>query len=87
MKEPLWRSVLCWGAVITFLTLPMLIFVLVFISTEFPWPHFEEHIGHYKFLAPFYQSVTALIFGLAGLNTFDRHATARNEAAQQKPNV
>jgi hypothetical protein len=87
MKEPLWRRVLCWGAVVTFLTLPLFVFVLVFISTEFTWAHFDEHISHYKFLAPFYQSVTALIFGLAGLNTFDRHAMARNEAAQQKPNV
>jgi hypothetical protein len=85
MKEPLWRSVLCWGAVITYLTLPLLTFVLVFISDEFSWPHFNEHLREYKFLTPYFESVTALIFGLAGLNTFDRHSI-RSEGSQ-KPNV
>ena len=85
MKEPLWRSVLCWGAVVTFLTLPLLLFVLVFLSGELGLAHFNQHLSDYRFLAPYFQSVTAVIFGLAGLNSFDRRTTTgRGEPQKQK---
>lgn len=70
--DPLWRQVLCWGAVLTFLTLPLVVFVLTVLSYEIEWLHFEQHLGEYKFLIGYFQTVTALVFGLAGLNTFDR---------------
>jgi hypothetical protein len=72
MKEPLWREVLCWGAVITFLTMPLLVFILHIISDEIPSFNFSQHISEYKFFVPFFQSITALVFALAGLNSFDR---------------
>jgi hypothetical protein len=72
MKEPLWREVLCWGTVITFLSAPLLVFILHVLSDEVPWLHFSEHIKEYGFLVPFFQTVTALVFGLAGLHSLDK---------------
>jgi len=77
-SEPRWRSVLCWGAVITFLTLPLLIFIMALASREFGWTEFEQHIREYKFLGAFYQSITAMTFGLSGLRSLDNYVTIRN---------
>jgi hypothetical protein len=68
-EEPLWKTVLCWGAVITFLTMPLFLFALHVVSNEVSWLHFREHLSEYKYLGTFFQTVTALVFGLAGLNT------------------
>ena len=66
---------------ITFLTLPLVILILALIlalgAHQFGWPNFHEQIKDYKFLSGFYQSVSALIFGLAGLNSFDRYSEAK----------
>lgn len=82
--EPQWRLVLCWGAVLTFLTAPLVIFILLLISQEGGWLHFNQHIGEYKWMAAFYQSVTGLVFGLAGLHSFDRFAETRNGGAKRE---
>lgn len=82
MNEPRWRTALCWGAVITFLTLPLLVFILHLISDEVTWFHFSEHLAEYKFLTPYFQTVTGLVLGLAGLNSFDKHSA--NSRGDQK---
>jgi ABC-type Fe3+ transport system permease subunit len=83
MNEPRWRTALCWGAVITFLTVPLLVFILHVVSDEVPSSfHFSQHLSEYKFLTPFFQSITALVFGLAGLNSFDKHSA--NLRTEQK---
>jgi hypothetical protein len=65
--------VLCWGAVVTFLTLPFVTFLLHVVSDEFPTSfHFSQHLQEYKFLVPYYQSITGLVFALAGLNSWDK---------------
>jgi hypothetical protein len=78
MSEPRWKVLLCWGTVLTFLTLPLTIFAMALASREFGWTEFEQHIKEYKFLGNFYQSITALVFGLAGLRTVDRYVETRN---------
>jgi hypothetical protein len=72
--EPLWRKILNWGTVITFFSAPLLIFGLQILSEEnwAPWFHFAKHLGEFKWLGNFYNSITALTFGLAGLNSWDR---------------
>src|ERR1700739_3349387 len=74
MAEPLWRRVLNWGTVITFFSAPLLIFCLQVLSEEnwAPWFNFAKHLGEFKWLGNFYNSITALTFGLAGLNSWDR---------------
>lgn len=79
MAEPRWRTLLCYGTVLTFLTLPLVILGLALASREF-----ETHIKEYKFLAPFYQSVTALAFGLSGLRSLDRFVETRGTNGNHK---
>jgi hypothetical protein len=76
MQEPKWRTCLCWGAVLTFFTVPMAgLFILM--MADF-WPNIRNHLAEYKFIGPFFQSVTALVFGLAGLNSTDRYLERKN---------
>ena len=84
MREPLWRSLLCWGATLTFLTLPLIIFIMALASREFGWTDFEQHIKEYKFLGNFYQSITALTFGLSGLRSLDKYVETKNGKSQSK---
>jgi hypothetical protein len=66
--EPLWRKALCWGSVGIFLLLPL----TIFSARLFQFPNIAETINNAPFLLPYFQSVTGLVFGLAGLNTVDR---------------
>ena len=73
MKDTRWRLVLCWGAVITFLLMPASLLVIGFLN-----PAFAEEIRSYKFLGKFFESVTALVFGLAGLRTVEKVVEKKN---------
>lgn len=83
INEPKWREVLCWGVVATFLTLPLVILALGILSHAFGW-NLTEHIRDFKFLGAYFQSVTALAFGLAGLNTADKFLVQKNGKSQHK---
>lgn len=78
MNEPLWRRVLCWGVVITYLTLPLLVMTLYIIGKETPDFHFEEYAKNLTFIKTFYETITALAFGLSGLHSFDRFIQLKN---------
>jgi hypothetical protein len=82
--EPRWRTALCWGAVLTFLTLPLIIFTMAIASREFGWTNFEQHIKEYKFLGSFYQSITALAFGLSGLRSLDRYVEVKQNGKKSE---
>lgn len=67
MKDTSWRLVLCWGTVLTFLTLPLIVLAIVL------WhPELADQMREYKFIVKFYESVTALVFGLSGLRSVDK---------------
>jgi hypothetical protein len=85
MEEPLWRKTLCWGAVILFLTLPLRILALRIVS-DFPGLRFAESINSAKYLVPYFQSLSALVFGLAGLNTWDRRLNGKSSEKEAKKN-
>ena len=64
-----------WGAVLTFLTLPLTLFSLQLWNWTHPgWievaPEKVEHLR--KFLSEFMRNVTILVFGLAGLRTWEQ---------------
>lgn len=65
---------LCWGSVITFFSMPIVVFGLQALSEEpwVRWSHFNEHLKEFGWLADVYKGITALVFGLAGLNSFDK---------------
>jgi hypothetical protein len=70
MNEPRWRTVLCWGATVFFLGVPLMVFALhelnMLQATEYRW------------LGQSYQSITALVFGLSGLRSFDHYVETKN---------
>jgi hypothetical protein len=71
MEEPAWRRVLCWGSVILFLSLPPTILILRLVSDSYHL-RWAESIESAKYVVPYFTSLTGLVFGLAGLNTWDR---------------
>ena len=76
MNEPKWRIVLCWGAVFTFFTVPIVGLTLLILSDTMP--SIRNHMSEYKFIGPFFQSVTALVFGLSGLRSLDKYVETKN---------
>jgi hypothetical protein len=74
--EPRWRTVLNWSAVIMFFSMPLVLFVMHLISIERGW-QVEERWAEFKGLGFVYQTITALVFGLAGLNSWDRRPVQR----------
>jgi hypothetical protein len=82
MKDPLWRLVLCWGAVFTFFTVPLVGISLLLLADRMP--EIRNHLSEYKFIGPFFQSVTALVFGLSGLRSFDKYVETKNGKSNDK---
>jgi hypothetical protein len=80
MEEPFWRKALCWGSVGIFLVLPL----VIFSARLFGVPNIAETVDASKFLLPYFQSITALVFGLAGLNTWDRRLAANGKQQPKK---
>jgi hypothetical protein len=78
-QEPRWRVVLNWSAVLAFFSIPLILFILQLLGDILPW-HIREHIPELKYLVSFYQSVTGLVFGLAGLNSMDKFIALKNGA-------
>jgi hypothetical protein len=71
LMEPRWRTMLNWVAVITFFTMPFVVFWLRFFSIQYHW-EIEKHWGEFKGLGSVFQTITALVFGLSGLRSFDK---------------
>jgi hypothetical protein len=84
-KEPRWRTTLCWGSVILYLTIPPIILMIRLLSDHFPDFHWAESLSQAKFMIPYFTSLTALVFGLAGLNTFDRKMGNGPPKSEEKP--
>jgi hypothetical protein len=79
MQEPLWKTVLCWGAVFAFFTVPITALGIIIF-----FPVIREHLENYKFVGAFFQSVTALVFGLSGLRSLDRYVETKNGNRKEK---
>jgi hypothetical protein len=75
--EPRWRTVLNWTAVATFFTMPFVVFWLRFFSIQYHW-EVEKHWGEFKGLGSVFQTITALVFGLSGLRSFDKAWEAKH---------
>jgi hypothetical protein len=72
MSEPLWKLVLNWGVVVTFLTLPMVVLCIQMYGRTHPnWMN-TDNPEHFKYLMEFQRNLTILVFGLAGLRTWEQ---------------
>lgn len=79
MREPLWKTVLNWGAVISFLMLPLVILTIqIYANTHPGWWQWadssataQQRHEHFRYLSDFLRNLTILVFGLAGLRTWE----------------
>ncbi len=69
--EPLWRVFLNWGTVIAFFAIPLTLFCVQFYARTHPGWFNEEHPEHFKYIADYQRNLTILVFGLAGLKTWE----------------
>jgi hypothetical protein len=65
--EPAWKTALNWGAVLVFFSLP----IVLFVTQLWIYPNLEEEKIHLDYLRNFMNNVTILVFGLAGLRTWE----------------
>jgi hypothetical protein len=78
-RDTRWRLFLCWGTVITFLLMPLSVLILALVN-----PAFAAQIKDWKFMPKFFESVTALVFGLSGLRSFDKYIETKNGGNNKK---
>jgi hypothetical protein len=70
--DPLWRIILYWGTVISFFTLPLLVFSIHLALIGYPGilqGNAPGHAGEFRYVFEFHRTLAALVFGLAGLHT------------------
>lgn len=72
-NEPQWRRILNWGCVIAFFAFPVIFFILQILAAEMPGFHFEEQTKYYTWTRDYFRLIALLVFGMAGLNSWDRH--------------
>ena len=75
MNEPLWKTVLNWGAVIVFFILPIgMLIVHVYALTHPGWvskPLSGKEEYDFNYLFSLQRDTTFLVIGLAGLKTWE----------------
>jgi hypothetical protein len=79
-KEPLWRTSLCWGLVITYFTAPLVFFIIHLNAS----PALEDRLLQSHFLRDFYLSITAMIVSLAGLHSFDKRQNGKSNGEEKQ---
>jgi len=85
--EPYWKLALNWGVVVTFLTLPLIIMIIQLYALSHPtWivdpTKYEKNFSH---LAEFQRNLAILIFGLAGLKSFENYVAQKNGTREKTP--
>lgn len=83
MKEPVWKTVLNWGTVLIFLAFP----IVLFITQLWVYPTLDQEKVHLDYLREFMRNITILIFGLAGLRTWETIRENGRKPPQQLKNV
>jgi hypothetical protein len=79
---------LYWGTVITFFTLPLLVFVIHLTLIGYPEVLRGNALGHegdFKYVFEFHRTLAALVFGLAGLHTGEIIATTKRVDRSETP--
>jgi hypothetical protein len=84
LKEPLWKTVLNWGAVITFLTLPLFVFAMQLYMRAHTGTFDSTKPEHFKYLFDFQRNITVLVFGLAGLRTWENITNGKRKSPNEQ---
>jgi hypothetical protein len=81
MRDPYWKIALNWGAVLVFFSLPFVIFV----TQLWVYPNLDQEKAHLDYLREWMRNVTLLVFGLAGLRTWEQMKRGAPPPAAEKP--
>jgi hypothetical protein len=85
-REEKWKTFLNWGAVIMFFSMPVAITILQLFALMFPrWLSQELPQTEFKYLYEFQRALAVLVFGLAGLRTWEHvSGNGNNKKKEEK---
>jgi len=85
--EPYWKLFLNWGVVITFLLLPLVIMTIQLYLLSHPdvIRNPETYRDHFKYLLEFQRNLAILVFGLAGLRTWEQIKNGKQPPTEKPP--
>jgi hypothetical protein len=84
MREEGWKTFLNWAAVIMFFGMPLLVMVIQLLALSFPTVLSKElPQAEFKYLYEFQRALAILVFGLAGLRTWEH---VSNNGKEKKKN-
>ena len=87
MKDEPWKTFLNWGAVVMFFGMPLLVMILQVAALMFPtWLSKELPQAEFKYLYEFQRALAILVFGLAGLRTWEVTHNGKNGKKHQNEN-
>ena len=87
MNEEGWKRFLNWGAVIMFFGMPLLVMTIQLLALSFPNVLSKElPQSEFKYLYEFQRALAILVFGLAGLRTWEHVANGKPKAKARPTN-
>jgi hypothetical protein len=85
-KEEPWKTFLNWGAVIMFFGMPLLVMAIQLLALAFPDVLAKElPQSEFKYLYEFQRALAILVFGLAGLRTWEHVSNGKKPNGEKKP--
>jgi len=79
MREEPWKTFLNWGAVVMFFAMPLIVLCIQLAALTFPnWLSQELPQTEFKYLYEFQRALAILVFGLAGLRTWEHVSNGKN---------
>jgi hypothetical protein len=83
-REESWKKFLNWGAVVMFFSMPLLVLIIQLTALTFPgWLSQELPQTEFKYLYEFQRALAVLVFGLAGLRTWE-HVSGNGKNGKEK---
>jgi hypothetical protein len=84
MREPLWKLALNWGSIVIFLTLPLVVLAIHLYALTHPgWVYREKEADEFKYVLEFERNLAILVFGLAGLRSWETMRNGKIEGPKQ----
>lgn len=88
VKDPMWKTVLNWGAVLAFFLLPITFFIVhLYALTHIGWlgkPLSGEEKYDFSYVQNLQRDITFLVFGLAGLRSWEVIRNGNNNRKEKE---
>jgi hypothetical protein len=81
--EPLWKTVLNWGVIAMFFTMPLIVMCVQIYALSHPkWLSQQLPQSEFKHLIEFQRYLAFLVFGLSGLRTWEHMRNGKHNGAK-----